>query len=119
KRRVISTSSGFGASERSATRGSSAIPQIGQAPGRSLTTSGCIGQVYSTGAWCLVAGAGCCARCGVLGAGAGCGVPGAGATCAFLSPPIETTCGCIGSRGPARYFCGSAENFVMQPVEQK
>jgi hypothetical protein len=48
KRRVMSTSSGFGASSSVTTRGSSAIPQIGQAPGWSRTISGCIGQVYST-----------------------------------------------------------------------
>ena len=47
KRRVMSTSSGFGASAMSATRGSRAMPHFGQAPGLSLTTSGCIGQVYS------------------------------------------------------------------------
>ena len=47
-RRVMSTSSGFGASLEATTRGSSAIPQIGQAPGRSRTISGCIGHVYST-----------------------------------------------------------------------
>ena len=32
----------------STVRGSSAMPQIGQAPGASRTISGCIGQVYST-----------------------------------------------------------------------
>ena len=47
KRRVMSTSSGFAASVRSATRGSRAIPQIGQAPGLSLSTSGSIGQTYA------------------------------------------------------------------------
>jgi hypothetical protein len=35
-RRVIDTSSGFGPSSSVITRGSSAIPQIGQAPGWSL-----------------------------------------------------------------------------------
>src|SRR5437870_3585980 len=46
-RRVIATSSGF-ASETSAGEariGSSAMPHFGQAPGRSVTTSGCIGHV--------------------------------------------------------------------------
>jgi hypothetical protein len=30
------------------TRGSSAMPQIGQSPGALRTISGCMGQVYST-----------------------------------------------------------------------
>ena len=45
-RRVKSTSSGFGPSSSDATTGSSAMPQIGQAPGPSCTICGCIGQVY-------------------------------------------------------------------------
>ena len=45
RRRVMSTSSGLGASSSATMRGSSAMPQIGQAPGPSRTTSGCIGQV--------------------------------------------------------------------------
>ena len=44
-RRVISTSSGFGASVRVGSAGSSAMPQIGQAPGASRRICGCIGQV--------------------------------------------------------------------------
>ena len=44
KRRCISISSVF-SSAPVATRGSSAIPQIGQEPGLSRTISGCIGQV--------------------------------------------------------------------------
>src|SRR5690242_11240980 len=54
KRRVISRSSGFSFSFAVTVRGSSAMPQIGHAPGPGRTISGCIGQVYST----LVAGAG-------------------------------------------------------------
>ena len=47
KRRVKSTSSGFGPSSPVGTPiGSSAMPQIGQEPGLSRTISGCIGQVY-------------------------------------------------------------------------
>src|SRR2546421_215001 len=45
--RVILTSSGFGSSSSVKVRGSNAMPQIGQVPGASRTTSGCIGQVYS------------------------------------------------------------------------
>ena len=81
-RRVMSTSSGFGASLRSATRGSSAIPHLGHAPGRLLMTSGCIGQVYSTDG------------------GAG-GVRG-------FKPPGWTTAACIASGAPERYRWGSA-----------
>jgi hypothetical protein len=47
KRLVMSISSGLGPSSSATTRGSSAMPQIGHAPGRSRTISGCIGQVYS------------------------------------------------------------------------
>ena len=43
----MSTSSGLGASISETTRGSSAMPQIGQEPAASRTISGCIGQVYS------------------------------------------------------------------------
>ena len=46
KRRSMSSSSGLASSSRDATSGSSAMPQIGHAPGVSRTTSGCIGQVY-------------------------------------------------------------------------
>jgi hypothetical protein len=46
KRRVMSTNSGFGPSSMTTVVGSSAIPQIGQSPGSSRTTSGCMGQVY-------------------------------------------------------------------------
>ena len=47
KRRVISTSSGLASSSKVAVRGSSAMPQMGQAPGSARTISGCIGQTYS------------------------------------------------------------------------
>src|SRR6266853_4696600 len=46
-RRLISRNSGLSSSTAAALRGSSAIPQIGQEPGRLRTISGCIGQVYS------------------------------------------------------------------------
>jgi hypothetical protein len=42
----MSASSGF-VSSPVASRGSRAIPQIGQLPGSERTISGCIGQVYS------------------------------------------------------------------------
>ena len=45
-RRVMSSSSGL-LSSIVTIRGSSAIPQIGQAPGASRTISGCIGHVHS------------------------------------------------------------------------
>ena len=44
-RRVIKTNSGFASSATEAVRGSKAMPQMGQVPGPSRTTSGCIGQV--------------------------------------------------------------------------
>src|ERR1043166_4442607 len=46
KRRFISINSEL-SSSRVAVRGSSAMPQIGQKPGPSRMTSGCIGHVYS------------------------------------------------------------------------
>src|SRR6266566_5096386 len=57
-RRVIDTSSGFGRSSSVMTRGSSAIPQIGQAPGASRTICGSIGHVYSMRAPAAAAGGG-------------------------------------------------------------
>ena len=48
KRRLMSISSGFGPSSALATRGSRAMPHLGQLPGRSRTISGSIGQMYST-----------------------------------------------------------------------
>src|SRR6516164_4062348 len=50
KRRLIIRSSAFSSGPGSDVniRGSRAIPQIGHAPGLSLTTSGSIGQMYST-----------------------------------------------------------------------
>ena len=44
KRRVMSVSSGLGASSAATVRGSSAIPQEGHAPGATSWTSGHIGQ---------------------------------------------------------------------------
>ena len=45
KRRVMLTSSGLGPATATGRSGSSAMPQIGQAPGPACRTSGCIGQV--------------------------------------------------------------------------
>ena len=47
-RLVMSSSSGFRSSSSETTLGSSAIPQILQAPGCVSSTSGSIGQMYST-----------------------------------------------------------------------
>ncbi len=46
RRRVMLANSGFGVSAV-AVRGSRAMPQMGQVPGRSRTICGCMGQVYS------------------------------------------------------------------------
>ena len=69
-RRVMSASSGLVVSPATGTRGSSAMPHFGQAPGWSCTTSGSIGQTYSgftsagtaIGAGTDARGAGGCAR---------------------------------------------------------
>jgi hypothetical protein len=45
-RRVISTSSGLGPASAVASSGSSAMPQMGQAPGPTCRISGCMGHVY-------------------------------------------------------------------------
>jgi hypothetical protein len=45
KRRVMPMSSALGPVASTATSGSSAMPQIGQAPGWSWRICGCIGQV--------------------------------------------------------------------------
>ena len=60
KRRDMSRSSGVSCSapSRVTVRGSSAMPQIGQLPGRSRTISGCMGQVHSAAAPGRGAGAG-------------------------------------------------------------
>src|SRR5215213_9862542 len=47
-RRVMSVSSGLGPESTDTVTGSSAIPQIGQAPGPGRRISGCIGQVHSS-----------------------------------------------------------------------
>ena len=49
KRRVMVRSSGSSSirAEAVTVRGSSAMPQIGHAPGPGCTISGCMGQVYS------------------------------------------------------------------------
>ena len=80
KRRRMSRYSSLGPSSTVATRGSSAMPQIGQLPGASRTISGCIGQVHSV----LVAGA-----AGTVGSSA---MPHFGQ----VPGPIWRISGCIG-----------------------
>jgi len=46
KRRLMSASSRLGCASADTSRGSSAMPQIGQLPGPAWRTCGCIGQVY-------------------------------------------------------------------------
>ena len=123
KRRVMSRSSGF-SSSTAAVRGSSAIPQIGHAPGSVRTISGCIGQVYST-------------------ADTGAGCTGSNAIPHFGQAPGASACtsGCIGhvqrpsaggpdggtgfgppsvtSSGFFSHASGSLRNFSRQCVQQK
>ena len=165
KRRVMSTSSGFGPSSISIVRGSSAMPQIGQAPGAARTISGCIGQVYSTrvigpagnsGSSAMPHdghGTGVASRtsghmghtyaagAGRRALGAGCTCPAAGRWAPDSAPSAlrrgspepwrrrPGRCNIIGAPWPcpmpcgfqsgARYFAGSAANFVRQPAQQK
>ncbi len=59
RRRVMSTRSGSGrSSERSGVLGSSAMPHLGQGPGRSESTSGSMGQIH-----CVPAGSAAAAAC--------------------------------------------------------
>ena len=58
-RRFMSMSSAFGPVSADGDRGSSAMPQIGQAPGPICRTSGCIGQVKIVPAG---TGSCCCSR---------------------------------------------------------
>ncbi len=116
----ISPSSGLESSAVTS-RGSSAIPQIGQEPGPSRTICGCIGQVYSE----RLAGVGT-----VTGSSA---MPHFGQ----LPGPVCFTSGCIGqvyspcvpvfaaecdgtvSGLACPYFSGAARNFAAQPRLQK
>jgi hypothetical protein len=118
KRRVMSTSSGLGASDRSATRGSSAIPHFGQAPGRSLRTSGSIGQTYSVD--------GGRSTFDVRGSSFGVrrstfDVRGSTFDVRFKPPMVSSAGAGVGmdSRVPDRYFFGSDVNLATQPFKQK
>ena len=70
----MSSSSGFVSSARVTVRGSSAMPQMGQGPGFVSSTSGSIGQTYST----LAPG--------------GAGASGAGALIAAIEGPAFSQC---------------------------
>ncbi len=99
-RRVMSASSGSASSSAVTVIGSSAMPQIGHAPGRSRMISGCIGQVYS-----------------VPGGAAG---SGAGDRCAGTDGFSTNRPGCeTMGRSAAAYRAGSALNFSTQCRLQK
>src|SRR3972149_1055728 len=110
-RRVIDSSAAFGNSTApETTRGSSAMPQIGQSPGPRWTICGSIGQVYSTPASADD-------EDGEDEDAGGCATGGAEA-CTCGEPRIgnEMPEGC--GRG-ARYFSGEAANLSAQPRQQK
>ena len=65
-RRVMSRSSALGPASAVTSTGSSAIPQIGHAPGPGCRISGCIGHVYSATSVVVELGARCGARCGAV-----------------------------------------------------
>src|SRR5512146_480860 len=93
KRRVMSTSSGFSSSSAAAVRGSRAIPHLGQFPGVSRTTSGCMGQTHSV-------------------RGAGTGIPAGSRAMPHFGQLPGTACrisGCIGQV----YSLPSAEGGVL------
>src|SRR6266568_1675824 len=102
-RRDILSSSGSACSSAVTWRGSSAIPQIGHAPGPFRTTSGCIGQVYSLAAPDgFAAGGECFAAAG--------GAPAIPAGPPRLTPAVPAT---------PRYRAGSLRNLSAQPRLQK
>ena len=127
KRHVMSRRSGFSSCAVVIVLGSSAIPQIGHAPGPSRTISGCIGQVH----WVLVAAAGSSGSNAIphLGqvpvATAHVGVHGTHVRCfkrlgSSVALRQHIRWYVILGLGPcARYFSGSALNFSPHPRLQK
>src|SRR5260370_10732425 len=115
KRRVMDASSAFssGAASSVRVRGSSAMPQIGHAPGLSLSTSGSIGQMYSTLVLEALRGPLCCAD--ACAGGLAICIPAWDACASAAMPPSWIRPGL----GAFRYFPGSAWNFCSHPVHQK
>ena len=119
-RLVMSANSGL-ASSAVTSRGSSAIPQIGQAPGASRTICGCIGHVYSV---CLagaetVAGSSAMPHLGQL--------PGPACLISGCMGQVYSPCGPVFARGceaaasclACKYFSGEARNLAAQLWLQK
>ena len=112
----MSRSSGFSSSAAVTVIGSSAMPQIGQEPGRSRTISGCMGQVH----WVRVAATGISGSSAIphFGHAPGCdartsgsmghtyNVAGEVAAGAVLAGAIVVSC--AAAVPFARYFSGSA-----------
>src|SRR4029453_10205371 len=92
-RRVMSISSWSGSSSAAGVIRSSAMPQIGQLPGWSRTTSGCMGHVHFT------------PDVLVGGSGFGWGARGVGGT--------------WWGGGADKYRSGVSPNFLAQPAPQK
>src|ERR1035437_8101046 len=119
KRFDISASSGL-TSSPVISRGSSAIPQIGQAPGSERTTSGCMGHVYSARATgrAIVVGSSAMPHFGQL-PGPKCLTSGCiGQVYSLEAMPDRFPAGGVLSFGPA-YLSGSALNFTAHPWLQK
>src|SRR5664279_2240932 len=115
-RLVILTSSSLESSAVTS-RGSSAIPQIGQEPGPSRTISGCIGQVYSE----RLAGAGATAGSSAMPhfgqlPGPVCLTSGCiGQVYSPCGPVFAAGCGGAASGLACTYFSGLARKFAAQP----
>ena len=120
RRRVMLTSSGLAALAVTV-RGSSAMPQIGQAPGWSRTICGCMGQVYSV---CSDGEEGWVGSSAIPHFGQAPGFPASTSGCMgqVYSPDAAGDTDEVGAepmdtRGSAcepSYLCGSASNFVLQ-----
>ena len=115
-RRVMSSSSGLGGSSGETVLGSRAIPHSGQLPGVACTTSGCIGQVYSTvGSVTATSASSAMPQMGQA--------PGSVSRTSGSIGQVKTDPGGGGAAGAAssgcRYRSGSPWNRVRHPSQQK
>ena len=122
RRRVMLANSGLAALAVTV-RGSSAMPQIGQAPGPSRTICGCMGQVYSV---CSVADEGWVGSSAMPHLGQAPGFPESTSGC--MGQVYCAEAGSLGAAGPMdtkgaacepSYLPGLASNFAPHPFEQK
>jgi hypothetical protein len=114
----MSTSSSLGPLACVGTRGSSAIPQIGHAPGALALISGCIGQVHVVPALAVVSALFACALA-VVSALFACALAAAQQLASFRASLPAAALARSRSRARASIASGSAWNFAKQPLPQK